>query len=69
MCNIPKHSPNILTQFLWDASGMDAFSPLPRYATRLIEQLTQTLNYIGPPGHIYQGLVKFKANKYMGGGG
>lgn len=54
--------PNIITQLPWDAFGIDAFSILPRYATTLSEQLTQTRKNPNPLGDIYQ--VKYIANKY-----
>ena len=58
----PQRLPNIITQLPQDAFGVDAFSILPRYATILSEQLTQTRKNPSPLGDIYQ--VKHVANKY-----
>ena len=45
--------------------GIEAFSLLPRYATTL-SKLTHALNDPGQLGQMYQGIVKFIANKYGG---
>ena len=66
MGNIPKDSPNILAQLLCETFGIEAFSLLPRYAITLSKQLTWTLNDPSPLSQIYQGIVKFRANKYGG---
>ena len=53
LCNLTNSTPNIFTQLPCNAFGIETFSLLPKYTTTLSEQLTQTLNDLGPLGQIY----------------
>ena len=64
ICKLPLSTLNNFTQLPRETFGIKVYSFLPRYATSLSKQLTQTLNDLGQLGQIHQGLVKYVASKY-----
>lgn len=66
ICNIPNNSLHILAQLPRETFSIEAFSLLPRYGTRCITPLIQTINDSDSLGHIHQGIIKSIRNKCGG---
>jgi hypothetical protein len=66
ICGLPKSTPNITTQLLYDQYGIGAHSLKTEYLTCIGKQLRNALNDPGSLGTIYKGLTNHILAKYGG---